>query len=62
MAQSVKRRATGSTAEELGFYSWQRYEIVLLHSVRTGSEAKSVSSPVGTGGCFAGGKAARLLM
>jgi hypothetical protein len=29
-----------------------------LHSIQTGSGAHPVSNPIGTGGCFAGGKAA----
>jgi hypothetical protein len=42
--------------------AWVRFPAVqdfsLLHSIQTDSGAQPASSPMGTGGCFPGGKAA----
>jgi hypothetical protein len=55
IAQSVKRWATGWTIGVLGFDSRRRLGIFLF---TTGSGAHPTSYPMGTSGCFPGGKAA----
>jgi hypothetical protein len=44
--------------EEVGFYSWQRHEIILFSTAsRSAFGPIPPSNPVGTGGSFARGKA-----
>jgi hypothetical protein len=52
--------ATGWTTEGCEFESWEGQEFSLLHVAQTGSGVHSVSYPMGTGGSFSRGKAARM--
>jgi hypothetical protein len=58
IAQSVKRQATGWTAEGSEFESRQGQEFSLLYVVQTGSGAHPAFYPMGTGASFFGGKEA----
>jgi hypothetical protein len=57
VAQSVWRLATGCTFEGSEFESRYSQDFCLLHVVQTGSGVHPASYPVGTVGCFPGGKA-----
>jgi hypothetical protein len=59
IAQSVQRMATGWMAEGSEFESRKGQEFSLFHIVQTGSGVHPTSYPMGTGGSFPGGKAAR---